>query len=110
MDALIFIKDLVLATLGQMATLFLGFFIFGLLIHFISQLTFKSLSHAFGRWGTYFVAWLGTPVHELGHALFCIIFGHKIEDIQFFKPDKDTGTRSEERRVGKECRSRWSPY
>ena len=22
----------------------------------------------------------------------------------------DTGTRSEERRVGKECRSRWSPY
>ena len=23
---------------------------------------------------------------------------------------KDEGTRSEERRVGKECRSRWSPY
>ena len=23
---------------------------------------------------------------------------------------KNTGTRSEERRVGKECRSRWSPY
>ena len=22
----------------------------------------------------------------------------------------DTGARSEERRVGKECRSRWSPY
>ena len=24
--------------------------------------------------------------------------------------DLDAGTRSEERRVGKECRSRWSPY
>ena len=24
--------------------------------------------------------------------------------------DRDTLTRSEERRVGKECRSRWSPY
>ena len=23
---------------------------------------------------------------------------------------KETGIRSEERRVGKECRSRWSPY
>ena len=23
---------------------------------------------------------------------------------------KDSGCRSEERRVGKECRSRWSPY
>jgi len=92
MDFLVFIKDLLLATLGQMATLFLGFFIFGLLIHFISQLTFKSLANAFGPWGTYFVAWLGTPVHELGHALFCLIFMHKIEEIRFFKPDKNTGT------------------
>src|SRR3712207_7329635 len=25
-------------------------------------------------------------------------------------PDLDNGSRSEERRVGKECRSRWSPY
>src|SRR5690554_2890086 len=25
-------------------------------------------------------------------------------------PDKDIHLRSEERRVGKECRSRWSPY
>ena len=25
-------------------------------------------------------------------------------------PDGDCTTRSEERRVGKECRSRWSPY
>ena len=92
MDALIFIKDLLLATLGQMATLFLGFFLFGLLIHFISQLTFRSLANAFGPWGTYFVAWLGTPVHELGHALFCLIFMHKIEEIRFFQPDKNTGT------------------
>ena len=26
------------------------------------------------------------------------------------KPIKTSNTRSEERRVGKECRSRWSPY
>ena len=26
------------------------------------------------------------------------------------KIEKVTGSRSEERRVGKECRSRWSPY
>ena len=92
MDFLFFIKDLLLATLGQMATLFLGFLLFGLLIHFISQLTFKSLANAFGPRGTYFVAWLGTPVHELGHVLFCLIFMHKIEEIRFFQPDKNTGT------------------
>src|SRR5256885_14824226 len=29
---------------------------------------------------------------------------------RFGMPDPDSITRSEERRVGKECRSRWSPY
>ena len=36
--------------------------------------------------------WLGTAVHELGHALFCVIFRHRIVEIQFFKPDSKTGT------------------
>jgi hypothetical protein len=92
MNVLLFIKDLVLATLGQMASLFAGFFIFGLLIQFISQLTFRSLLNAYGSRGTYVVSWLGTPIHELGHALFCLIFGHRIEDMKLFKPDPNTGT------------------
>ena len=33
---------------------------------------------------------------------------HKSEDI--LKDEKQFEGRSEERRVGKECRSRWSPY
>ena len=44
--------------------------------------------------------------------------GHKFSAIDVkFSPDSKViasastdGTRSEERRVGKECRSRWSPY
>jgi len=92
MNALVFIKDLIFATFSQMASLFAGVFIFGLLIHFFSQLTFKSLERSFGSRGTYFVAWLGTPIHELGHALFCVIFMHRIVKIEFFKPDPITGT------------------
>jgi Na+/phosphate symporter len=92
MTALVFLKDLIVATFSQMASLFGGIFIFGLLINFISQLTFKSLERSFGSRGTYFVAWLGTPVHELGHALFCLIFLHRIVAIEFFKPDPLTGT------------------
>jgi hypothetical protein len=92
MPVLLFLRDLALATLGQMATLFAGIFIFGLLINFLSQFSFKALEKAFGSSGIYLVAWLGTPIHELGHALFCLIFFHKIEDIKFFKPDKVNGT------------------
>src|SRR2546422_11258552 len=32
------------------------------------------------------------------------------EDLDDYGEWRDTGPRSEERRVGKECRSRWSPY
>ena len=91
MTVLIFIKDLVVATFSQLASLFGGIVLFGLMINFISQLTFKSLERSFGSKGVYFVAWLGTPIHELGHAIFCLIFTHKITDIQFFKPDPLTG-------------------
>jgi hypothetical protein len=91
MAILNFIKDLLIATFGQIASVFGGIFIFGLLIHFVSRLTFTSLEKSFGVKGTYLVAWIGTPVHELGHAVFCLIFAHKITDIAFFRPDPDTG-------------------
>ena len=40
------------------------------------------------------------------------IIPHEIHNIQISDNPKDWGVhlRSEERRVGKECRSRWSPY
>ena len=44
-----------------------------------------------------------TLAHELGHW----ILGHIVSDV---KSQADAEYRSEERRVGKECRSRWSPY
>ncbi len=36
--------------------------------------------------------WLGTIVHELGHAIFCLIFRHKITAMKLFDPDPETGT------------------
>lgn len=36
--------------------------------------------------------WLGTTVHEIGHALFAMLFGHQIRKFEPFKPDAKTGT------------------
>ena len=53
-------------------------------------------------------------IHEGGHFLFSRLFKVRVEKFYiFFDPWFSLfkfKPRSEERRVGKECRSRWSPY
>ena len=34
---------------------------------------------------------IGTPVHELGHAIFCLLFLHRITDISLFSPSAKDG-------------------
>lgn len=92
MPALVLVKDLVLSTLTLITSFFGAICVFGLLINLVSHSTFRSIEKAFYSRGTYLVAWLGTPIHELGHALFCLIFGHKIVEMELFKPDPLTGT------------------
>lgn len=50
-----------------------------------------SFSKTTGWGGVYLTGWIGTPIHELGHALFCVLFGHKIQEVALFKPDKSSG-------------------
>jgi hypothetical protein len=40
----------------------------------------------------YSFKWIGTPLHELGHALFAFLFGHTITKVKLFDPDAEDGS------------------
>lgn len=73
---------------------FIGIFVaLSVVLYFIARVsrrTYASVSK--GNIDIYVTGWIGTPVHEFGHWLFCIIFGHKIKEVRFFKPDTKSGT------------------
>lgn len=63
-------------------------FIFGWLIYLCNKLFYAN----FGTYGSgvcYLTGIIGTPVHELSHALFCLIFGHKIIEMKLFQISDD---------------------
>lgn len=77
----------------QLVSIMGVFFVLGAVIHFQERIATRRLMKTMSpRSVIYSTGWLGTPVHELSHALACIIFLHKIDELVLFKPDPETGT------------------
>ncbi len=69
-----------------------GLLAFGLLLYCLERRTLEVTSQAFGVKAVVIVTgWIGTTVHELSHALLCVIFRHKITEISLFSPDTESG-------------------
>ncbi len=82
-----------LTTLTQLFILFGPGLILALVMYGVSRFVQDRAIDVLGWKGfVYGLKILGTPVHELGHALFALIFGHRIIEFQPFKPDPYSGT------------------
>lgn len=57
-------------------------------LNYISELMRRRLAFLGDRTFIYLTA-PGVAVHELGHAAFCVIFGHKIVKLNLFSPEAD---------------------
>ena len=83
--------NLAIETIKLLAILLTPFAVFAFVIHFLEQLIQKRLAERFGWNSVLWTGWLGTPIHELSHALMCRVFHHKIDEIALFEPDRQSG-------------------
>jgi hypothetical protein len=87
------LKQVTLATLQQLATLLGWLFVMGLVLHILARTAQYLYMRALGPTaGVLITGWLGTPVHELGHAVFCPLFGHKIKKLRLWVPFSKDGS------------------
>ncbi len=61
------------------------------LIAGLSEKLFMKMTKGFGRGLVLATSIIGTPVHELGHAIMCLPFGHKIKKICLWNPHAKNG-------------------
>jgi len=66
--------------------------VIGLILGLMERKANSYFFATFGYKGILATAWIGTPVHELGHAIMCLIFGHKITDIRLLMINRADGT------------------
>ena len=83
--------NLAIETIKLLAILLAPFAVFAFVIHFLERLIQQRLAERFGWNSVLWTGWLGTPIHELSHALMCRVFHHKIDEIALFEPDRQSG-------------------
>ncbi len=86
-----FLIQVIRLTLVQIISILGIFFLLGFVLAEIQRATLKNYSRSIGWRGILWTAWLGTPVHEYGHAFFALLFKHRITDIALFSPNPQTG-------------------
>lgn len=57
----------------------------GFVLGFLEGFSNRFLARAFGPRGVLLTAWIGTPIHELGHLIQCFIWGHRVSRVKFLQ-------------------------
>ena len=88
-----YIQTVLNVTLSQLMLFVVPGLVLALVMQLVAGSVEKRAYRLMGR-GVYLMlfGWLGTAVHECGHALFCVIFRHRIIEMKLFSPDKESGT------------------
>lgn len=61
----------------------------GFVISLMNRFFYRLVNYSKGV--CYATGFIGTPIHELSHALMCVVFRHKIDEIKLFQVDDENG-------------------
>jgi hypothetical protein len=67
------------------------FIVIGLVLGILEKLSNTFLVRAFGARGVLLTAWIGTPIHELGHLTQCFIWGHRVTKVKLLQLNSPDG-------------------
>jgi hypothetical protein len=91
LNVLNYLASAFLLTLNILLTLFLPIIMICVLLNVIADEQNRRLYEIAGWPGLMVTAWIGTPVHELSHAIAVVLTGQKIVELKLFAPDSRTG-------------------
>ncbi len=83
--------DILISFLLQLALTVGVIFLFGFLIACCNRAFYRNFGRR-ARKVCYVTGFFGTPVHELSHALMCVLFAHRIVEIKLFQVSDSDGT------------------
>jgi len=87
---LTYLLNVFLSTFNQLFILFGPLLILIVLLNLSAIFTARLSVRFWGRnFFLYGFGWLGCSVHELSHAFFALIFGHKISEVALFEPNSN---------------------
>ncbi len=84
LDFVLFYLQLLFSTVGMLI-------LCGLCVALLQKLFILLIGNTVGYRAILLTATVGTPIHELGHAVMCVLFGHTIEEISLYNPDPKNG-------------------
>jgi hypothetical protein len=63
----------------------------GFILGLIEKYSNTFLVRAFGPRGVLLTAWVGTPIHEIGHLLMCFLWGHRVTRVKLLQLNNPNG-------------------
>lgn len=85
-------QDIITSTIYIFGAIVGTIFLFGFIIRLFEIIIIKLLDYPAYYKLIKSTSFIGTIIHELSHALMCIIFGHKIQEIKLYSPNAADGT------------------